>query len=137
MEGYFASSLHSLLNVGSMLSSVRGMRLFANSDAGEILVYKLMSMKRTTTFGHNSVSFPYEENGALFGVSRTHIRRLMKKAENDGFIRVVKDGGREIEILPPLQNLFESMVAARVARAQFDIHLANRDYDLLPIDKSA
>ncbi|MBP0657085.1 winged helix-turn-helix domain-containing protein, partial [Mycobacterium tuberculosis] len=63
----------------------------------------------------NIVSFPYDEIGNLFGVSRTHIRRLMKRAEAEGLVRLLEDGGRQIEILPTLNDVFENMVAAHIA----------------------
>jgi hypothetical protein len=138
IERYFASSLHSLLNVGTMISKLHSSQLFAISDGGGILLCKLMSMKKPDTQAEGSmVSFPYDEIGHLYGVSRTHIRRLMKRAEAEGLVRLLEDGGRKIEILSPLNDIFENMVAAHIARAQFDIHLANKDYDLLPMDRFA
>lgn len=138
LERYFASSLHSLLNVSTMISNLHSSQLFAISDGGGVLLCKLMTMKeRQPADRENIVSFPYDEIGNLFGVSRTHIRRLMKRAEAEGLVRLLEDGGRQIEILPALNDVFENMVAAHIARAQFDIHLANRDYDLLPIDRNA
>ena len=138
MERYFASSLHTLLNITTLISDQRGSRLFATSDSGRILLCKLMSLKNSRPLiKDNTVSFPFEDIGILYGVSRTHIRRLMKKAETEGLVLLLEDGGRKIKVLPPLVDVFETMVAAHVARAQFDIHLANKDYDLLPIDRRA
>ncbi|QND55053.1 hypothetical protein HB779_24650 (plasmid) [Phyllobacterium sp. 628] len=135
MERYFASSLHSLLNVSSMLSELHSSQLFAISDGGGVLLCKLMSLKKLDApENENFVCFPYDEIGNLYGVSRTHIRRLMKRAEVEGLVRLLEDGGRKIEILPTLNDVFENMVAAHIARAQFDIHLANQDFDLLPVD---
>ena len=136
MERYFASSLHSLLNVTTLTSKIHGAPLFANSDSGGMLLYKLMSLGNPQHPSDDSrISFPFDEIGHLYGVSRTHIRRLMKKAEAQGFVRLHEEGGRSVEILPPLRDLFENIVAARLARAQFDIHLANEDFHLLPIDR--
>ena len=39
-----------------------------------------------------------------------------------------------IQLLEPLREGFEKVVALIIARAQFDVHLANGDYDLLPFD---
>ncbi|SDP52397.1 helix-turn-helix domain-containing protein [Phyllobacterium sp. OV277] len=137
VERYFASSLHSLLNISTMISKLHSSKLFAISDGGGILLCKLMSMKgQPSTVTENTVCFPYDDIGHLYGVSRTHIRRLMKRAEAEGLVRLLEDGGRRIDILPPLDDVFENMVAAHIARAQFDIHLANKDYDLLPIDRT-
>lgn len=138
MERYFSSSLHSLLNISTLISDQRDSRLFATSDSGGTLLCKLMAIKYSEgSSGEGTIAFPFDEIGELYGVSRTHIRRLMKKAEVGGLVRLLEDGGRKIEILPPLTDVFENMVASHVARAQFDMHLANGDYDLLPVDRCA
>ncbi|MGH6862289.1 MAG: hypothetical protein ACRECY_18750, partial [Phyllobacterium sp.] len=108
-------------------------RLFTASDSGGVLLCKLMSIRGGTD--ENVVSFPFDEIGHLYGVSRTHIRRLMTRAELEGLVRLIEPGGRKIEILPALDDIFDNVVAIHVAKAQFDIHLANGDYDLLPIDR--
>ncbi|MBB3147417.1 CRP-like cAMP-binding protein [Phyllobacterium trifolii] len=135
MERYFASSLHSLLDISTWISGQPGSRLFAASGNGEILLCKLMSLKNSP--GDSLVSFPFDEIGSLYGVSRTHIRRLMKRAEAEGLVRLLEAGGRKVKILPPLVDAFENMVAAHVAKTQFGMHLANKDYDLLPIGRCA
>ena len=97
MERYFASSLYSLLDISTWISGQPGSRLFSTSDSGEILLCKLMSLKNSP--GDNLVSFPFHEIGSLYGVSRTHIRRLMRRAEAAGLVRVLEAGGRKVEIL--------------------------------------
>lgn len=133
MERYFASSLHALLDTSTLISNFHGSRLFVASDSGGMLLCKLMALKRSQgVTNNNTVRFPFDKIGDLYGVSRTHIRRLMKKAEAEGLVRLLEDGGRKVEILPPLDDVFENMVAAIVARGQFSVHLANKDCDLLP-----
>jgi DNA-binding GntR family transcriptional regulator len=89
---------------------------------------KLMSLRHSDPqAGDPVIDFPYDEIGALFGLSRTHVRRLMKRAEAAGFVRLLQRGGRQVRIMPPLEDLFENLVAANIARAQFDMALAGRD----------
>lgn len=138
MKKYFASSIHSLMNVGALMYNLRGTQLFSVSDGGRILLCKLMSIKSSQQSGdRHIVSFPFDDIGHLYGFSRTHIRRLMKRAEADGLVRLLEDGGRKVRLLPLLDDIFANMVAAGLARAEFDIHLANREYNLLPIPASA
>ena len=135
LRRYFASSIHSLLNKSSLISNIGGSDRFATSDGSEILLLKLMSMSGTSQSADEGiVEFAFDEIAPLFGVSRTHIRRLMRKAEAEGFVRLLQEGGRRVQILPPLRDVFENIVAMNVTRAQFDMHLANGDYDLLPFD---
>jgi hypothetical protein len=138
LERCFANSIHSLLVMNSLDLDLQGSEIFNTSDGGKILLLKLMSMRDASQLvDEDTVEFPYDEVGTLFGLSRTHVRRLMKKAETSGFVRLLQDGGRRVQILPPLETLFENVVASNVAQAQFDIHLANGDYDLLPVDPFA
>jgi hypothetical protein len=96
---------------------------------------KLLSMRGTgDASGSRIVEFPFDEIGSLFGLSRTHVRRLVRKAEAGGFLRLLQKGGRRIEILPPLEDLFENIVAANVAGAQLDVHIARGDDELLRLD---
>ncbi|MEP7452846.1 hypothetical protein [Phyllobacterium sp. SB3] len=133
MRRYFASSLHSLMNINTLFN--RNSQLFSITDSGVMLLCKLMTIKNSGRGGDvHAVSFPFDEIGHLYGVSRTHIRRLMKRAEDDGLVRLLETGGRKVELLPRLDDVFAEMVASRVARAQFDIHLANGEYHMLPID---
>lgn len=135
LERYFATSLHSLFDIEPLIIEDRRSRLFATSDSGEMLLCKLMAGR--TERDQNVVSLPFDEIGHLYGVSRTHIRRLMKKAETEGMVRLMDAGGRHIELLPPLKEVFNNIVASHIAKVQFDIHLANEDYDLLPAELCA
>ncbi|MEP7454206.1 hypothetical protein [Phyllobacterium sp. SB3] len=134
LERYFVSSLKSLLNT-DVLVDHHASRLFANSDSGQMLLCKLMSSRQS--HADTLVNFPFEEIANLYGVSRTHIRRLMKVAEAEGLVRLHERGGRRVEILPPLTEMFGKIVASHIAKVQFDIHLANEDCDLLPVDLCA
>lgn len=128
---YFACGIHSIRSALPMFSSMIGSGLFAESDRGMPILWKLMTMPSQSA---GVVEFPFDEIAAPFKVSRTHIRRLMKKAEAEGLLTLLEDGGRKIQLLEPLREGFEKVVALIIARAQFDVHLANGDYDLLPFD---
>jgi DNA-binding MarR family transcriptional regulator len=119
---YFYIAIHS-----SVFSSPRS-RAFTDSEGGTTLLLKLMSLREPGwRTGDQIIDFPYDEIGALFGLSRTHVRRLMRRAEAAGFVRLLQKGGRQVRILPALEDLFENLVAANIARAQFDMALAGRD----------
>lgn len=47
-----------------------------------------------------NAAVPYMEAADRFGVSRTHVRNLMKDAEKAGLVRITGQGGRSILILP-------------------------------------
>jgi DNA-binding MarR family transcriptional regulator len=121
----FAVGLYSHIAVHTSVFSSARSQVFMDADGGAILLFKLLSLKgKTWQSGDAIVEFPFDEIGSLFGLSRTHVRRLMRKAEAAGFVRLLQKGGRQVRILQPLEDLFENIVAASVARAQLDMQLA-------------
>lgn len=124
-ERCFAAGLYSYIALHASVFNLSQSQVFMTADGGTTLLFKLLSLKDTASQSDASiVEFPFEEIGSLFGLSRTHIRRLMRKAEAAGFVQLLQKGGREVRILPPLEDLFENIVAASIARAQLDMHLA-------------
>jgi hypothetical protein len=45
---------------------------------------------------------PYAHIGDRFGISRTHVRRLLKTAEAAGLVKLHARGGQRVEVLPRL-----------------------------------
>jgi len=130
-ERCFAVGLYSYIAIHASVFNLAHSRVFMATDGGTILLLKLLSLKGTALQSDDhTVEFPFDEIGSLFGLSRTHIRRLMRKAEVGGFVRLLQKGGRQVQILPSLEDLFENIVAANVARTQLDVHIA-RGEDLL------
>jgi len=132
-ERCFAIGLYSFIAIYSSVFDLEESHVFTSTDGGMVLLLKLLSLKGRSSDA-NVVEFPFDEIGSLFGLSRTHVRRLMRKAAAGGFVRLLQNGGRRIEILPPLNDLFENVVAANVAGAQLDLHLARGDDELLRLD---
>jgi hypothetical protein len=127
-ERCFAAGLYSYIAIHASVLNHPQSQVFVAADGGTILLLKLMSLKGAARKGDDEiVEFPFDEIGTLFGLSRTHIRRLMRKAEAEGFVQLLQKGGRQIRLLPPLEDLFENIVAAHIARAQLDMHLAMGD----------
>jgi len=124
-ERCFAVGLYFYIAIHSSVFNAPRSRVFTDSEGGTTLLLKLMSLRAADRkAGDQIIDFPYDEIGTLFGLSRTHIRRLMRRAEAAGFVRLLQKGGRQVRILPPLEDLFENLVAANVVRAQFDMALA-------------
>jgi hypothetical protein len=46
----------------------------------------------------------YTEVGDRFGISRTHVRRLLMEAQGAGLVKLHERGGRRVEILPRFWN---------------------------------
>ncbi|HEX3505465.1 MAG TPA: hypothetical protein VHU22_18935 [Xanthobacteraceae bacterium] len=72
--------------------------------------------------GQNSGAEPlkisYSDLGR-FGVSRTHVRKLLEAAEGLDLVRLTKAGGQFVELLPPVLQAFDRLVAD--AMSGFDL----------------
>ncbi len=77
------------------------MMLFLDRAGGyPVLAALLQAAMADPTNPHAAV--PYTDVGNRFGVSRTHVRRLLRAAENAGLVKLHARGGHRVEILPRL-----------------------------------
>jgi hypothetical protein len=72
--------------------------LFFNHAAGPLI--QNAALKAAMDAGDPNAEVPYIEAADRFGVSRTHVRNLMRDAEAAGLVRISGRGGRNITILP-------------------------------------
>jgi hypothetical protein len=55
---------------------------------------------------------PYADVGERFGISRTHVRKLLVVAERNGLVRLHARGGRRVELMPRLWASHDRAMAA-------------------------
>jgi DNA-binding FadR family transcriptional regulator len=65
-----------------------------------VIAALLQAVMESHDYPHAAV--PYAEVGDRFGVSRTHVRKLLVAAEERGLVKLHARGGRRLEILPRL-----------------------------------
>jgi hypothetical protein len=83
--------------------------LFMNRDAGITILIKLVQMLDAA--GGNAVEkLSYTDIGALFGVSRTHVRTILQDAERAGLVALSGQGGR-VELKPAVLQAFDRFIA--------------------------
>src|SRR5262249_47848817 len=58
------------------------------------------------------VALPYGDVGDRFGVSRTHVRKLLAAAEEAGLVKLHARGGHRVEILPRMWDSQRQDMAA-------------------------
>jgi hypothetical protein len=92
-----------------ILASNPGMMLFLSRDAGSTILIKLVQMARAAGAAEK---LSYADIGALFGVSRTHVRMLLESAERAGLVGLWGQGGWSVELKPPILQAFDRFVAA-------------------------
>jgi len=93
------------------------MMLFQGRDAGIMILIKMIQMAGPSRTEPLAVS--YSDLGDRFGVSRTHVRKLLVAAEEMGLVRLTQARGPCIELLPPVLEAFDRLVAE--AMSGFDL----------------
>jgi hypothetical protein len=90
------------MEVGAkLLLSVPDMMLFFNRAAGYMIIAALLQAAMDAP-DHPHAAVPYGDVGDRFGVSRTHVRKLLIAAEEAGLVKLQARGGHRVEILPRL-----------------------------------
>ena len=101
-----------------ILASNPVMMLFQGRDAGIMILIKMIHMAKANG-GTEPLKISYADLGARFGVSRTHVRKLLETAEEMDLVRLSKDGGQFVELLPPVLAAFDRLVGD--AMSGFDL----------------
>jgi hypothetical protein len=93
-----------------ILASNPGIMLFLSRDAGVMILIKLIQMAHAAGAGAPE-GLSYADIGARFGVSRTHVRKVLLEAERAGFVRLSGRGGRFVELTPAVMQVFDRFIA--------------------------
>jgi hypothetical protein len=86
------------------------MMLFQGRDAGVMILLKMMQMAARQG-GAEPFKVSYSDLGSRFGVSRTHVRKLLIEAEQMKLVRLTKAGGQFVEVTPQLVKAFDRFIA--------------------------
>jgi DNA-binding FadR family transcriptional regulator len=54
----------------------------------------------------------YADIGARFGVSRTHVRKILEQAEQAGLLHLTKKGGQFVQLTRELIDAYDRFIAA-------------------------
>jgi len=101
------------------------MMLFQGRDAGVMVLIKMMQMAKPQD-GAALLKASYSDLGGRFGVSRTHVRKLLVEAEKLDLVRLSKKGGQFVELLPPVLRAFDRFVAEAISGLDLCYQLALR-----------
>ena len=101
------------------------MMLFQGRDAGVMILIKMIEMAGRQS-GDGPIEISYSDLGVRFGVSRTHVRKLLVAAEEMELVRLSKARGRFVELMPPLLQAFDRLVADAMSGHDLCYNLALR-----------
>ncbi|MCW5770505.1 MAG: hypothetical protein KIT16_02630 [Rhodospirillaceae bacterium] len=100
-----------LLPLGAeLLLSVPDMMLFFDRAAGHMVLAALLQAAMAARLPA-ATAVPYADIGDRFGVSRTHVRRLLVDAEAQGLVKLHARGGHRVEILPRCWESYDRGIA--------------------------
>ena len=101
-----------------ILASNPIMMLFQGRDAGVMILIKMIAMAGRRG-GAEPLKVSYSDLGDRFGVSRTHVRKLLVAAEELDLVHLTKEGGQFVELKLQLLQAFDRLVAD--AMSGFDL----------------
>ncbi len=84
-----------------LVHAVPDMMMFFE-HAGGFMVIAALLQAALATGDASHAAVPYADVGERFGLSRTHVRRLLAEAEAAGLVKLHARGGHRVEILPRL-----------------------------------
>ncbi len=93
-----------------LLASTPEMGLFFTAAAGHLILAELLQAALAKPdLSHAALA--YSSVGERFGVSRTHVRKVLTTAEEAGLLRLESRGGRRVQILPRLWECYDRSIA--------------------------
>jgi hypothetical protein len=95
---------------GKLLAVAPDLLLFFNHAAGHMVSASLLKAAMAAPDAHAVV--PYADVGERFGISRTHVRAILREAQDAGLVRLDGRGGHRVEILPRLWTSYDRGLAA-------------------------
>jgi hypothetical protein len=101
------------------------MMLFQGRDAGIMILIKMIQMTGRQG-GAGPLKVSYSDLGGRFGVSRTHVRKLLVEAEEMDLVRLTKAGRQFVELKPALLQAFDRLVADSMSGFDLCYQLALR-----------
>ena len=91
-----------------LLAGNPAMMRYMSRDAGAVILIKLIHM---TAAGGDVEELSYTELGTRFGVSRTHVRKVLEDAERNGDLVLSGRGGRRVELKSSVLRAFDNFLA--------------------------
>ncbi len=101
------------------------MMLFQGRDAGIMILIKMIEMSRGQG-GSEPLNVSYSDLGDRFGVSRTHVRKLLVAAQELDLVHLTNAGGKSVELKPQLLQAFDRLVADAMSGNDLCYQLALR-----------
>jgi hypothetical protein len=102
------------------------MMLFLTRDAGVTILMKIIQIAGR---GDGPCELSHEDIGTSFGVSRTHVRKILQEGVKQGLFALSGRGHRLVEITPVMWQAFDRFVAESMSGHDLMYKLALRQME--------
>jgi len=106
---------------------------FMSREAGVMILIKLLQLASLQNHatpdgrpGATTEEISYSDIGASFGVSRTHVRKILQEAEKQDLVRLTRDSAQFVQLTPELVEAFDRFLAAGMSGHDLIHQLAMR-----------
>ncbi|MEW9309976.1 hypothetical protein [Labrys neptuniae] len=125
--GYIAEHLSNYFEERGPLSNLLpGIKLFVNRQTGyEILLQLLVSSNTSKSSHKKNIHFNFGVIAERFSVSRTHVRRLIRDADDNGYLNLLISGGQAVEVSDKLIEETNFFLCLQLALFQEALKHAN------------
>jgi hypothetical protein len=115
IEEYFSGTARAFLHDGFTLIEDRPeIAAFTTRDCGYIVLMQLIANWQTTPDGERS-HVPITAVARRYGVSRSHLRSLLRMAEEQGVLELRADGGRDVALKPAFAVMADRWISLEFA----------------------
>lgn len=106
------------INDFRLVDDINGAELFLRRDGGfEILLNVLSKTNFPYSNEEQIISYPFSRIAKDVMVSRSHVQKIFKSAEELRFVNNIQSGGKELLILPEMKDLGRSVIIGMLALA--------------------
>lgn len=106
------------INNFRFVDEIKGSDLFSRRDGGfEILLHVLTKTNFPYSDEEEIIFYPFSRIAKDVMVSRSHVQKLFKSAEEARFLKNIQPGGKELLIYPEMKYLARSMIISMLALA--------------------
>jgi hypothetical protein len=113
-QAYRRASLKTLPLAGRIVGDNPAMDFFIRESVGARVLMVLMQEVRDDPH-HRTGSGFYSRAASRSGVSRTHVRNMMREAEDRHLVELSTERGQFVAVLPSLRDAFEQWAADSIA----------------------
>ncbi len=93
-----------------LMAEIPDVMMYFDHAGGPVVISALLQAAMAQGEGSNA-AMPYAEFADRFGVSRTHVRRLLVAAQDRGLVKLHARGGHRVEVLPRMWAVHDAGMA--------------------------